>query len=246
MIKPESAQRLYAVAKDKAIDVLLFNHEVVDQDKQFVREDRPFTDSEICSGQDYVTQYFPNRFSELCIVWRCLFRTDFLKKNGLWFPGMVKSQDVVFLWKVMLQAKKVASVSEGYYVYRSNPYSVAGKRLVARVAFSDRILRAYEIYRMLHDEQVVIQTILRNDMEIALRWCVNSNLGLLRQMSVDEKSKYYYEILKNHEAVNSVRPYMNRKQKRVFSTIGGRRLWLFKIKLMDAWEGHRKHERHRK
>lgn len=242
MIKPESTQRLYAVAKNKAIDVLLFNHEVVDQDNKFIRVDKPFTDSEICSGQDYVTKYYPNRFSEFCIVWRCFFRTDFLKKKGLWFPKMCKAQDVVFLWKVLLQAETVTSVGETYYVYRSNPYSVASKRLEARVVFSDRILRGYEIYRMLHDVHVVIQPIVRNDMETALRWCANSNLGLLRQMSGDERSKYYNEILKNREVVNSIRPYMNRKQKMVFSTIGGRRLWLFKIELMDVWEKHRNHE----
>lgn len=242
MIKSGSAEVLYGLVKNNDLDVLLFNFETVDEDRSFLNVDNTFADSKISSGQDYVVTYFPNRFSELCIAWRCLFRRTFLMEKKLAFPKMRKAEDVSFLWKVMLVAERMASIGGVFYTYRRNPYSAANKTLDAQVMFSDRILRAYEVNKMLNEESVFIQKPLREDMEISLRWCVNSNLELLRQMPEDERIRYYDEIVCNRDAVCSVIPYMNRKQKKLFSTIGGRRLWLFKVKVLDFWEQYRKNE----
>ena len=236
----DSAKTVWGIAKGENVDVLMFNYEIIDKANNFIKKDDTFTNSIILKGQDFVVNYFPKQFSQLCIVWRCLFRTTFLKKRELYYPIMRKAQDVCFLWKSMLVAERVASVRGVFYTYRRNPYSVANMTLDAHVMFSDRILRAYEIYKLLNNENVCIQKTLREDIETSLRWCVNSNLELLRQMSEDGRSMYYDEIVCNWDAVSSVAPYMNRKQKALFSTIGGKHLWLFKVKMLDAWEKIRK------
>ena len=106
---------------------------------------------------------------------------------------MRKAQDVVFLWRVMLCAKRVASLCDAFYVYRSNPYSVMKQQTRARVAFSDRILRGYEIYLMLGKYEVLPP--LAENMRNAVRWCANSSIELLRLMPKEEKMLYFDEIM---------------------------------------------------
>ena len=145
---------------------------------------------------------------------------------------MRKAQDVVFLWKATLAALRVRSIDELAYIYRGNPYSVGSMQLDAHVMFSDRILRAFEIHKMLEDKNIVIKELLTQDMKTTMLWCANSNLILLRQMQVVERKRFYDEIVKNEEAVDRVKAYMNRKQKLVFGIRGGKRLWLFKIRCL--------------
>lgn len=233
MIKSGSAKVLFGIVKNKDLDVLMFNYEVIDENRSFLKIDSTFVDSQISNGQNYVVTYFPNRFSELCIVWRCLFRRTFLLKNKLNFPKMRKAEDVSFLWKVMLVAEKVDSIGGVFYTYRRNPYSAANKTLDAYVAFSERILFANEICKLLEDHNLIVFPLIRQDMEKTLRWCANFNLELISQMTNDERSKYFDEIVRNKSIVRRVRPYMNRKQKRVFITFGFKSLWLFRIRLLE-------------
>lgn len=232
LIKPEKVIKVYEVAHGARLDILMFNFDAVHENLVFMTSVRLFKNSEVMTGQDYTLTYFPGRFSELCIIWRCLFRTCFLKENNLSFPQMRKAQDVVFLWKATLTALRMQSIDELAYNYRDNPYSVGSMGLNAHVMFSDRILRAFEIHKMLGDKNIVIKEPLVQDMKTTVSWCANSNLILLCQMRVDERKWYYNEIVENKEAVGCVKAYMNRKQKLVFGIREGKWLWLFKIKCM--------------
>ncbi len=224
------AEGVYENAKEKEVDLLMFNYEATDESNNFIKKNTSFPDSVVLGGQAFILKYFPNSFSQLCIVWRCLFRTAFLRESGLWYPIMRKAQDVPFLWKAILSAKRVASISDIYYTYRRNPYSVINKRLDACVLFSERILFANEINNILDDKGSEIDVLIRKEMVKSLRWCVNSNLELLRQMTVEERKKFFDEIVNNKKAVDKVKPYMNRKQRRLFSVIGGGRFWLLKVR----------------
>ena len=239
MIKSEKVRGLYEVAHEECLDILMFNFDAVYANGEFMVSERLFKDSEVMNGQDFTLTYFPNQFSKLCIIWRCLFRTSFLKENNMSFPRMKQAEDVVFLWKATLIAMRMQSLDELAYIYRVNPYSVGAKGLNANVMFSDRILRAFEIHKMLEDNNIVIKKPLAQDMKTALEWCANSNLILLREMQIDERKRYYYKIEENKEVVGCLKVYMNRKQKRVFEIRGGKRLWLFKIRCMCWLENAR-------
>ena len=236
-IKPNCLQELYAKAKETNVDVLFFNYDDADEQLNVLREDRTYPDSIVCSGQEYISKYFPNQFSTFGIIWREIYKSSFLKRTGLQYPIMRKAQDVVFLWKVMLCAEKVCSVSKAYYTYRSNPYSVTKHETLARVAFSDRLLRASEIVKMMRENEFF--PIIQEDMRRNVRWCACSNVEVFLQMSKEEKEKYYDEIVRNKAAVELVRPYMNGKNKALFDTSFGKRSWLFRTGLLCKFEQRR-------
>ena len=225
-IKPNCLQELYAKAKETGVDILFFNYDDADEQLKVRREDHTYPDSIICGGQEFVIKYFRGRFSTFGIIWREIYRADFLRKTGLRYPIMRKAQDVVFLWKVMLRAERVCSVSKAYYTYRSNPYSVTKHGTLGKVAFSDRVLRAAEIVRMLKTNDV--QQVLADDMLRNVRWCVNSNLELLSQMSAEERERYYAEMVRHRDALAVVRPYMNRMHRLLFDMALGKKWWQYK------------------
>ena len=229
-IKPDCLQELYSKAREADVDVLFFNYDDADEDLNVQREDRTYPDSETCSGQEFILKYFKNKFSAFGIIWREIYHADFLRETGIRYPIMRKAQDVVFLWKVMLRAGRVCSVSKAYYTYRSNPYSVTKHQTDAKVAFSDRILRASEIIKMLEKNEVLPD--LEKDMLRSARWCANSNLELVSQMSRGERKRYWDEMVQHPEALAVVRPYMNRKHRILFGRWPGKWWWLAKAGLM--------------
>lgn len=225
-IKPDSLQELYAKAKGTGVDILFFNYDDADENLKVRREDKTYPDSGVYKGQEFVLKYFQNKFATFGIIWREIYRAAFLRETGIQYPIMRKAQDVVFLWKVMLRAERVCSVSKAYYTYRSNPYSVTKHPTVAKVAFSDRILRAAEIVRMLEKNEV--HPALAKDMLRSVRWCANSNLEVIAQMPKEERARYYDEMVRHKDAVKIVDPYMNRKHRILYGMSLGKRLWLAK------------------
>lgn len=238
-IKPDCLRELYAKAKETDVNVLFFNYDDADENLKVQREDRTYPDSEICSGQEFILRYFKNRFSTFGIIWREIYQADFLRETGIRYPIMRKAQDVVFLWKVMLRAERVCSISKAYYTYRSNPYSVTKHQTQAKVAFSDRILRASEIIRMLEKNEVLPD--LKKDMLKSARWCANSNLELMSQMSREERGRYWDEMVLHSEALAAVRPLMNRKHRILFDRSLGKWYWLTKAELLC----HRNQKKHK-
>lgn len=225
-IKPDCLQELYAKALETGVDVLFFNYDDADENLKVLREDKTYPDSDIYAGQEFVLKYFKNKFATFGIIWREIYRAAFLRETGLQYPIMRKAQDVVFLWKVMLRAERVCSVSKTYYTYRSNPYSVTKHQTAAKVAFSDRILWAAEIVRMLESNEV--HPDLAKDMLRSVRWCANSNLEMLAQMSTEERERYYAEMERHRNAIAVVRPYMNRIHRLLFGMSFGKRCWIAK------------------
>lgn len=225
-IKPDCLRELYVKAKETGVDILFFNYDDADESLKVLREDHTYPDSVICNGQEFILKYFKNKFSTFGIIWREIYKAGFLRETGIRYPIMRKAQDVVFLWKVMLRAGRVCSVSKAYYTYRSNPYSVTKHQTQAKVAFSDRILRASEILKMLDANEVLPD--LQADMLRSARWCANSNLELLSQMSAEERERYYDEMTRHKDALAVVRPIMNRKHRLLFDRTFGKRWWLAK------------------
>lgn len=227
-------------AAEKDADILYFNYFDCDENLESRRADHTFSDTGVLPGQQYVQEYFPGRFPTFGIVWRAIFKTRFLQENGPRFPIMRKAQDVVFLWRAMLSAGRVCSVDAIYYLYRNNPYSVMKHQLEARVAFSDRILRGYEIASMLSGTGTDILPSIREDMLRAVKWCSDSNLEPLALMSGKERANYYSEIKAHKEAVACLKPQMNRKSRLLFDTSLGKGYWLCKCDLLCRREMKRK------
>lgn len=233
-IKPNSLRELYTKAREIDADVLFFNYDDADENLKVFREDRTYPDGEVLRGQDFVLKYFKGRFSTFGIIWREVYRAGFLQETGLRYPIMRKAQDVVFLWNVMLRAGRVSSLSKAFYTYRSNPYSVTKHQTLAKVAFSDRILRAAEIIKMLQQNEVL--PALKAEMLRSVRWCANSDLELIAQMSEEERGRYFDEMDRHREAIKIVKPFMNRKHRILYGMNLGKQAWLVKAGWMCILE----------
>lgn len=225
-IFPNSSKFLYGLAKNKDVEILLFNY----KSKKENIERKTFFDSEVLCGQNYVLSLFQGRFSEFSIVWRCLFKTSFLMNNAIDFPKISKAEDVSFLWKAMLRAKRVCSVEGVYYIHIDNPNSIAHNTIKANIAFSERIMFAYQIDVLLREEN--INHALVDDMLNTAKWCSNSSIELISRMTTRELSNYYHEIVSHSDEVDRVRTYMNKKYKLLFTVFLGRVVWMLKAMMI--------------
>lgn len=236
VVKPACSNKLYNVAKQNKADILMFNFDGTDESLNVTGESLLFSESEVLTGQDFVVDRFSKRLTELCIVWRCLFERGFIKKYDLKYPIMRKSQDVVFLWKSLFYAERVCSVPWICYSNRGNPYSVAKMKNDAEVLFSERVLFAHEIYKILNIHNVEIKPMIQEDMIKTLKWCVNSNVVALSRLSLKERKKYYSKIVSSRDMIEELKPFMNKKNKFLFSAKEkcGEKMWLIKVKLLSV------------
>ena len=230
VIKPQCLCSLYAQAEEKNAEILFFNFDDADEQLHVLREDRTYSDTDVCPGQEYVTKYFPGQLSVFGIIWRELYSTRFLRESGVRYPLMRKAQDVVFLWNALLEARRVCSVHQAYYTYRSNPYSVTKHPTLAKVAFSERVLLGAETVKMMNGKEIL--PILGQDMEKTIRWCSCSNHELLARMDQEERGRYYNEMCIHKDAIEILRPYMNRKSRVLFHFPVGKKCWLMKVRFL--------------
>ena len=232
MIQSNRVDYLYSKAKENQVDVLFFNHVEVDARKTLIKEERTFVNTEVYGGQDYLCRFFPKQLSMLSVVWRSLFKTEFLKKNELLFPIMRKSQDVCFLWKSIMFAQKVASTERIGYIYRNNPHSVGKILFNASIFFCERMLFASEIDSLLKDKRISIADEVKEQIIEAIKWAVNSNLREFKRFPFKQKCVYYEEIKKYQTIIKSLDKYMSKKSKIFFNPIGGKIVWLAKLNIL--------------
>lgn len=225
MIKPTSAPVLLRKMEEGALDLLMFNFEDVDENLVFIGQDRTLVDSGIMSGQEYVSSYFGGKMNLLGIVWRCMFRTSFIKENRLYYPSIRKSQDVVFIWKALLKAKKVQSDADVHYRFRVNPYSVTHNVHHANVLFSERILFGKEVVLILNDPDYRLSDDIRHALLQTVSWCANSNLEALKMLSSEEVDKYYDLAVIHRVSIDTLKPYMNWKNRLLLDVRFSRRQW---------------------
>lgn len=235
MIMQGSCDYLLCYAEKEQPDIVMFNNRIVNEEGAFVKDQIVFSNIDCCQGQDFIESYFPSRMSDLCIVWRCLFRRSFLIDFNLRYPQIRKSQDVVFLWKCLLCAGKLTSCDGIFYCYRRNPHSVANLSKNAQVTFSERILFGNEVNKILNNN-ASINDCIRKCLKNTLYWCANDNIGLLVKMSQEEITKYYSEMKIHNDAVLSVRQFMNRKNKWLYRNNWSAEIWKVKIKILSLFD----------
>lgn len=209
LIKPACIMELLSRMDDNRLDILMFNFEDVDENLVPIRDELFLDDSDVMTGQDYVVSRFLGRLRLLGIVWRCLFRTSYIKEKNLVYPMIRKSQDVVFIWKALLKANRVQSIKQVYYCFRVNPHSVTHVRNNVSALFSDRILFGKEVSGILKDDSCEIKAQLMEDLRKTCLWCANSNLDLLSRLSRSEWGTYYALMKQNPMAIKEVRHYAN-------------------------------------
>lgn len=114
-------------AVDEDLDVLCFNYCRIDDEGKRLSMHKVFKELPYTDGYAFAKKAVPHGLvNHMGFVWRFLYRTEFLKNNGLFFPEQVYWEDTVFMSKSILLAKRVASVPQVFYAYRVNPDSISG------------------------------------------------------------------------------------------------------------------------
>lgn len=91
-------------------------------------------------------------------IWKCIFRTDFISRNGIRFESFIHYEDDwLFVTKALCRAQKVVTVSEAGYCWRVNEDSESHKKdyienLPQRYKIFDAHIIAYLRQEMKNDE----------------------------------------------------------------------------------------------
>lgn len=116
-----------AVAEESASDVLCFNYCRIDEAGKELSRHAVFTDTDVLDGYSFVNKVFgASIVHHMGYVWRFLYRTEYLRESKLFFPEKVCWEDTVFMPKALLDADRVASISDVLYAYRVNAESISG------------------------------------------------------------------------------------------------------------------------
>lgn len=208
-VEPDSLRRLYELADKSSLDCLLFGFTVFDEHGRICETvKRPVT-TQVHGGGAYVERFFPGRLSELCMMVNVLYRRQYLLDNGIQFPCIKASQDVVFAWNALLHASRVQSVDNVGYIVHKRPESTTGKlgRNKADKIFSRTVLFPCEVNQIRHG---IHSEIIRNDLGKAIRWCVNDTMFSLSKTDRVERKEYYGFVQSRKDEIHSLETYMNR------------------------------------
>lgn len=125
---------------EKMLDVLVqHNADIVSCDIQQGEEKQPWVkqDKKIRIHSNPFENYMQGQLKTYTAVWGKLYKKDALK--GLEFNQEISQsgEDILYLYQVLYQAKKLATTSQQLYFYRVRPNSVVTSKLSERFALGN-------------------------------------------------------------------------------------------------------------
>lgn len=112
---------------EQDLDMLCFNYRRVDEEGRELSTHRVFNNTSPRDGYAFVKSVFGKGIvNHLGYVWRFIYRTEFLRRHQLIFPEQVRWEDTTFMPRALLEAERVAAVSDVLYSYRVNANSISG------------------------------------------------------------------------------------------------------------------------
>lgn len=225
---------LYDKAKELNTDVLFFNKNYINE-KGESRQDIQFVDlNEVIPGQQFFMKYCPNkRLAEVTSVWREIYNRDFCILNGLRYPEIRSSQDVVFAWKAFLLAQRVSAISDVCYNHFRRPNSTTGSRgrLKAESAISASLLYPNELLNLietLHFDNEVFP----NDLRFGIHCALNDDSRKVFLMDRAERKRFYRIMKEKRVVIDRLCSEMNRKTRLIFEYKMPLLFWLMVIDVL--------------
>jgi len=222
-VDPDDSIELNIVAKliKKAVvedlDILLFNYILTNEKGEDGKSRVHKTHDDVMTGVDYaITQCAPRYLYDMAAHTCCLYKRAFLEENAIRYPVIRSSQDVVFVWKAELLAKRVSAVSDScYHIYR-RPESTTGSkgRLQANAVISASLRYVAEIekLRSLTDNQHIEKNLLK-EMQLS----INDDSRKVLRMARSEQRLFNNEIRAHVTMVDCFYDLMDRKTKVIFN-----------------------------
>jgi glycosyltransferase involved in cell wall biosynthesis len=122
--REDALEKMYQYAEKNEADGLLFDADILYEnqrlEKMFPRP--PFSakiiQPGIYTGAEYFSEVMEN--AELyCYVWRQLWKTDYLRNNGLLFcEDTSPHEDALFSFEAITLAPRISYIKEKFYIYR--------------------------------------------------------------------------------------------------------------------------------
>ena len=162
--------------------------------------------------------------------------------NGILFPCIKASQDVVFAWKALLNANKVRSVAVIGYCYYKRLESTTGKkgRHKADKILSRTVLFPIEIDRIRKETP---SKIIQDDLAKTIRWCVNDSLFSLSKATRKERKEFYAFIRLHKSEVLGLMSYMSRTTRLLLSSFPPFSIWDIRRACLQLFKHVGKHSR---
>ena len=127
MIVPNCLGEILKQCEDGNLDILCFSKKDL-HDYGILISDTMRDSISPTSGIDFIHRYDGDKLGALCPVWRYVFRKEFLSENNIYSPEINMGEDVPYTFKSLFLAKRIAYVSEAWYVYRRNVNSLTGSK----------------------------------------------------------------------------------------------------------------------
>jgi len=217
LVTAQGLNALVRKAVDDELDVLCFNYRRVDESGKGMSEHRVFEETSTRDGYSFVKSVFGNGIVyHMGYVVRFLYRTDYLKSHRLAFPEQVHWEDTVFMPKALLEAKRVAAVSDVLYSYRVNPDSISGvfaKAYPAKSIYEWAFCAGADLLAFSDEvKDNGFKMVFRNT---AIDKYINGFVMHLFRTSRSERSRFF-KMVNDHKAeIRRLKEYLNWKNKMV-------------------------------
>jgi glycosyltransferase involved in cell wall biosynthesis len=124
-IRPNSLGQILNCFETKKLDALRFNYEVVNDQYQIIKKKKNAVyniiySEKVVDGETFMTQ----QLGWACYVWVFLFESSFIKNNHFFFNENIYFEDVEWLVRVMMSAKRIQSINQQVYFYLQRTGSI--------------------------------------------------------------------------------------------------------------------------
>ena len=216
MIVDNTLRELLNRAESNNLDIALFNFYATEEfSGNRIVTNRNYTNSNICSGCDFLQTYFDYQIDNNTIVWLQLYKRAFLLNNHIRFPEIRISEDALFSWKAFLYAKRVESESTERYIYRQN-YSQT-KRLKNTAVFLQSQCVFFPIELLTWLQQTRLSNRFEKEVYCTARHFASILFGEYRKLEPSEKEKMY-EIIRTEKRINALMPLLGKKNRLLLQT----------------------------
>lgn len=127
MVKGDYVEKALRRCVFDGLDVLAFNYCKINLKDEVLSRHLVFSEMPVQDGPTFASKAFHSDITRhMGYVWRFIYRTDFIRSQGLSFPEKTYWEDTVFMPEAIIKSERVASIPDVLYSYRVNPESISG------------------------------------------------------------------------------------------------------------------------
>lgn len=220
MVKPDIIQVLLQKVFSDDLDILLFNYDEFKDGSPdiFLNHEDIFRETGVMTGCEFVEKEFDGHLSKLSLLWLRLVRRSFIEQNHIRFSNLYISQDCPFAWETLLLAKRVKSIPDRCYLYRSNAGSITANKNTAKKAAVWSFQFPYELERVkMTVDGKVPEGIIRG-IDQSIRYEVNLFGKRYVQLPEKEKTAYFKEMRSDRNWFPHFKSFIARKKRLLYRT----------------------------